>query len=572
MLHHSAMGVYYVRSNPVIISYDNVTIEIGNDFALPGITWVEELDNQVFRELGGYSGIRIFDDEDSLWTSHTELYRLRYEAPEVPEVLYPFASDDTPGVDSPFDVGEHKFDYMRIQIALVDGLTASQAQTIASRLNADIELFFPSFSITGSNDSTAPTGDVTSLPLTSGNPFEEVGHYGEVDWNYNDSTNTFSAWIEYFGSYELELSGLTFTDDFLAEAEDIAYYYTDEDENRYLVFYYEEDADFMLTDVDVFAKQWTGFALWNLTSGEVVLTNRAWIMTYLSLDDDRDIYAYFYMPNIPYDELLSVSLSMFYRYGVKNVSTFFQQQYEEWTGTSMILEAGETTLSAYPTWVKDVWTYSVASIAVGAILTMVPGAQPIGIGLALAGGVALNLANIGALAHLISGGIDQMVTVSSPSSTLKSTIESHYSEMSGEVVTIDPEVPLYRLYLGRYNKSGTNAVEICYDSDEQSCYEREEFKYTEVVWANEGEIYAITSPYIDSETTMDQAWYDSLPEADPTLIDQASGWIKIVAIPAFTIIWALIAFKGGGFNVLWKFIAFAVGYVGILLALLLVLS
>ncbi len=565
-------GVYIVQSNPVLIQHDYLEIEIqtGTECYPSSPQWICDLD-YVFIEKLTYSRVSIHNS-DAPGSMAIESYTLKNESEEALETL--FMHDGSEFITEI----EHKFKYVRIQLALLESFTVSEAQTITNRLNYGVEHFFGGWTIRAFNDTGGVETSIESLPFTTGNPFEEGGNYGVVDFVYFE--NTFALSLEYFGNYQVELSGLVFSsDDFLENVVE-AYYYTIGLE-RFIVFYYQENMDLLLTDIDVLTKQWTGFAIWNMTTGEVVTTNRAWVLTYIyrDLEDpNMDLFAYFYMPNIPVDDLLSVSLVMHYRYYYHSFPFGWgtQKVEENWSRTAMTLQKGVTQLGGLPTWVKDVYLTSAAALAAGTILSIIPGTQPIGIALVLSGGLLLNFANIGALNYIITGGIDELVHVAQPTQTMRNNIEAHYTMLAGAPVTVNPGDPLYRLYLGRYNKQTPsfypNDVEVCYDHSTQACDEYQEFKYTEIVWVTDGEIYSIHEPYIDSDSTMDNAWFIALPEPGPSFGSRFGNLIKALAIPAFTIIWALVAFRGGGFDKLWKFIAFAVGYIGVLIAILYAIS
>jgi len=570
----SLSGFYFVRSNAVLIEHDYLEVEILTDTAclISSPSWICELEGgQVFRES---TQSRLVINNTGIVGTSIAVYPLKYEAPEATEILFPYGDDDF------VDKLEHKLKYIRIDIALIEGLTINNYNMIVSRLNNDIELFFPGWTIRAYNDVGATETSIEALPFTTGNPFTEGGHFGKVDFLYNNGTNTFYMDLEYFGNYQVELSGLVFSStDFLENVEN-AYYYTIGTE-RFIIFYYQEDMELLLTEIDVLTKQWSGFAIWNMTTGEVVTTNRAWVLTYFYRDvndPNMDIYAYFYMPNIPVDDLLSVSLVMHYRYYYHSFPFEWGTQKVEqvWSKTAMTLQKGVSQLGGLPTWVKEVYTGSGVALAAGTILSIIPGTQPIGLALLLTGGILMSFATFGALDYIISGGIDEIVYVAQPTQTMRNNIEAHYSLLAGTSITVNPGDPLYRLYLGRYNKTNPtfypNDVEICYNSNTQACDEYQEFKYTEIVWVTDGEIYSIHEPYIDSQSTMDQSWFIGLPEPGPTLGSRYANLIKVAAIPALTIIWALVAYRGGGFDKIGKLILFLIGYAVLLGGILFAIS
>jgi len=518
-------GRELVVSAPALINDRFIEIEIANDWTYFDKPFVYE---------AAYSEVLIYDD--ALESNLLFTYDLNFEDSEHAAL---FILEDGEWIK---DFEDYVGNYMVISLKLHEDMTSSNIYDIVTAFNdstlRDLELS----GITATGQSYGFEVNVAGLPETEGNPYEE-GTYGEViEWHYDEVTDEYFAEFTYLGSTYLFYVDVEFSStDFLDGVEDAVYYSYDGD--LYFHYMYQEDDVLYYTDGDELSKRWTGYATWNITTGEIIMVNRGWVLTYIDVLDNRDAFAYFYMPDIPVDELLTVSLVTRYRYMENNYRTLWRNQWGDYEKLALTLQHDETTLGALPEWVKDNWAYGISAISVGLIMTMFPEPTTTAGGVAListtyaslfAGGILLNSANVGAINHLINGRIDQIARVQSPTQVLTNTINDHYTLMAGETVTVDPDVdPLYRLYLGSFNKSGTVYVDIDYS--------KEEYKYTELVWMTEGEVYSMTESYIDSDTIVDLEYQAEEPEEDESIFE-------MLMIPILVIGFMFIGIKGNILN------------------------
>lgn len=531
----SSLGRYYLQSDYEKISYDHMTMSFQ--------TFSSAYEEQLFVP-GTYSRILIYNANLEL------LYHvpLLYEGTDN-TVLYAWDED----LETLFDLGEYENLWYRIRIQFDPDISYSIRNSIAGVMNTDYRDNLILFSITAWNDDVV-VDQLANLPTTTGTPFEESDHslpniqdYGFVDFTYVDGDVTMI--ISYYGQYTYSITDAVFSDDsFLTGIQDV-YYYT-EDGNKYLYFTYSDDDDFILTDSTALAKTWTGFSIWNLSTGEVVSTQRAWVLTYIDVEASHDAYAYFYMPNISTDDLHQASITFNYRLGKNGIMTFFMQRYTDWETKSIVLEQDEETI-ALPQWVVDTYTYSASALVAGTILSIIPGTQVIGYPLLLTGGVLLNVANAGSLYEVFTGGIDNIEKLTLPPLALVGTMNDHFSQLTGQTFNISG-LPVYKLHIGNFAGTDVNYVE----------FDQDNFKYTELVWTTEGTMYALTDEYIDEQVIVDQDYVLERPE------ETSFNIMEMMMLPLVTLLFIVVAFKVKAFGDIKQFFI----VIGLFIATLLLLG
>lgn len=503
-------GTYYVQTDFIMIEHDVLNIYLSTYGSL---LYTEQ---QLFVE-GVHSRVDVFQ---TLGLIPTYNFYLEYE-PGATETLV--AYDE---LDNLLNFGDYMNMYFKLRLQLSSSLTASQRAHVVYTLNYEKSAF--DFTMDSYNDIQNPL-TVADLPLTEGTPFEQTdaysvdyNKYGEVHFSYLNGDVT--LWITYFGFYSIVLEDVVFSDDsFLENVQDV-YYYTEGIE-RFLYFAYGDNDDFVLTDGNIQAKTWTGFTVWNLTTNEVVTTQRAWALTYIDVVD-LNAYAYFYMPYIPTDDLLSVSVTFTYRIGRQGITTLFQQQYEEWQTKSVILEKDQVT-SSVPQWTYDLYYASAGAIVLGSILSISTGTT-IGMPLIYAGSIAAATSFVNSKIELYVNNIDQLEKLNYPSSALVSTINAHYTEISGQPINISGQ-PVYKMHLGSFTGLDHNYVEFDTNDDK--------YKYTEVVWTTDGTVYTISEDYIDNDVIVDQDYVAIRPEE--TTLDL----MGMLMLPGITILFAMVGWR-----------------------------
>lgn len=381
---------------------------------------------------------------------------------------------------------------------------------------------------------TVSNATVVDLPTTTGNPFPDSdGNYGTVYFQLDEITHTLSRTVSYAGNTYKMIDTILDDIGFLKDIEK-AFYYTVQDQ-KFMVFYNK--------DTNVFegsaAKKWGGFTVWNLSTNEIVSTNRAWVLTYIDVTSQKKAFAYYYMPEIPVDDLLSVALTFQYRIGQNGITTLWSQKWSEWSIKELRLEKDTVSLeSRVPQWQHDLYTGSTVAIVAGGVLTLIPGTQAIGIPLLVGGSIGLATAAAGTLTEVFVGGINEIEQVI-PDSTLTNKINTHYTKMAGKDIQINLATnKLYKLYLGNFSGTDVNYVEF----DEST------FVFTEISWVTNGQVYLMEGDHIYSQTEVDDKYESEKPKDSDGLIgliESIAQTVIMVVVFIFSVIIVVFLIKQG---------------------------
>lgn len=511
-------GYYFVQSNRFLIDFDVIRMEFNTTLG----EWIEAF----VATAGPYNSVvEVFNDDDPFSTP-IKTFTIGYEAPGVTEVMFLF--DDTP-LD--FDVDMDAYTNKYLQITLL--LNPNPEPTSPSLVN-NVQHWMNNYR--GEYDfiiteirTLLLDQTVADLPTTEGSP-EESGQIGSVtDWNYNSTSGIFGAKVQYYQEYNLAIENVAFTDaSFLDRVSSIDYYTLNGD--KFFQFNFIDNPNVLITGSGQFAKEWNGFALWNLSTNEFVQYNKALAITYIEVTENREIFGYLYLPGIPMDDLLAVSGNFNYRYGYKNLIGV--QRYNDWEKAVFHLEkdqqsSGSQSLfeGTLPQWSYDVLSTSLAAVSVGTILSMVPGLQVIGIPLLAAGVAGIVATNISAITHVKTGLIDE-IQLATLTPQLRNTLNEHYTEAAGALTVLPSNAQVHKLFFGLFTKPNTNVVE----PDASSLV------YTEITWATKGQVYTLDEKFIDSESILDQDYLDSLPpEGEGGWFDQWFGEYAQIAKGALII-------------------------------------
>lgn len=509
-------GYYYAQSDRILIDFAEVEMEFG---AVLG-DWAQAF----VAAAGPYNSVVEIYDDDELGTL-VKTYMIAYELPDAPDILFLF--DDTPN-DYTVDVRSYQNKYMQITLLLnPDAEPASPSLLTNAEFYLNNYRLEYTFNIVTFRD-VLQGQTIADLPTTAGNPYQS-GLTGVVwDWSYNDVTNTFGAKVQYYSEYDLAIPNVGFADAaFLDHVESIDYYTVDG--QKFFQFNFIESENVLLTGSGQFAKRWNGFALWNLSTNEFIMYNKALALTYIEVTEDRKIYGYLYLPNIPVEDLLSVSGAFYYRYGYKNI--WGTQKYEEWKQAVFFLEKDEESYGSQsmwegslPQWSYDVLSASLAAASVGIIVSMIPGLQPIGLTLLASGVAGIVATNVGAIEHAITGKTSEIQSFI-PSSTLRYTLNEHYTKASGAITVLPTNAKVHKLYYGLFTKANTNVVEP----------DPETLVYTEITWATKGQVYTLDSEIIDSDAVLDEDYMNNLPpEGSGSWLDDIFGdapeWVIVILV------------------------------------------
>ena len=484
-------GYAYAVTDRMLIDFEIISVFMSTtvEGSYNGSVTTPDWENFAIPSIGGYySRIEVYSTASSTTVLASAV--LDYEAPEATEFLL-----------GELDVSNYADSYIQIILMLnLDTKPVDFYYNIDTQLNkADCFDFQVEVTRTINQINT-----VDALPMTTGNPYQR-GLMGTVtSWEYQEAQNQFVASVTYYSEYQLTIENIGFGDTaFLDQVESIDYYTVDGE--KYFQFNYIENENVLITGTGQFATQWNGFALWNLTTDELVVYNRALALTYLEVTDERQIFAYLYLPNIPVDDVLAVSGNFNYRYGYLNlVGT---QKYQDWQNALFVLEKDQESYGtqsvfngALPQWSYDAAAYSLAALTVGSILSMVPGLQVIGIPLLFVS-AALMVSSVGtAIDHVVYGKTSEIELIT-PSTTLRSTLNQHYSIAAGSTTILPSTAKVHKLFLGLFTEIGTNVVEP----------DDETLVYTEITWVTNGQVYTLDESLIDSQAVLDLEYAAGLP-------------------------------------------------------------
>lgn len=385
---------------------------------------------------------------------------------------------------------------------------------------------------------------VSALPNTEGNPYMD-GLTGTATFLY--ANGDFEAEVFYEGlAYNFKIEDVGFSSTtFLANVASVSYYTIDG--SKYLQFNYAGSPNVLLNATGQMTNHWSGFGLWNLTTDKITITQRALVLTYINMDKDtRDAFAYMYMPTVIMDDLISVSVAFNYRYlypfGIKG----------KWEDGARVLERGVESLDGVPQDILDLYSISGVALVAGAFIPVVR--WP----LLLAGGIILNIANYQLLEYMLTGAIEEIEPVTA-SATLRLELNEYYTRLAGRPVNVGTSEQVYRLFLGNFSAIGSSDAEI----------DNETYKYTEITWMTDGELYSLTAPYLDQHSIINDEWIERVENHGELNLP---AWVKTIAYIALTVIFILgLVFKSDFFRN-WKVvipISIAYGVCMILIAVML---
>ena len=524
-------GQWYLRSNRFLIATDEVSMYFE--------THLGDWSNAFLPSYGSFSSrARIYESFDTISVVDT-LY-IDYEDPEVTEYMILEGTESANGVD----MSDYQGMYMEIFLMLNPNAEPAVPSLINNAqywLNNYRDGSVYIFSVTWFYDFTSGA-IISDLPLTSGNPYQEGAIGSVTSWNYAPLTGYFSVGVRYGSDYQLVIESVAFSDpSFLSKVESIDYYTIDDE--RYFQFNFTGSDNPLLGSATAV---WNGFAVWNLTTNEFVQFNKALALSYLEVTENRELFAYLYMPFIPIDDLLSVSGWFNYRYGSRNI--FGTQLYEEYQTGTFNLEKdaesyGATSVfeGALPQWTYDVLAASIPAFAVGSILSMIPGLQVIGLPLLFGGLAGIITSTAGAISHVKYGLIDEIELIS-PAPALRQTLNEHYTQASGMLTVLPVNAPIHKLFIGLFTKPGTNAFDVQTDPENEN---NQIFNYTEITWVTQGQVYSLDERFLDQDAILDQEYLDNLPPEGDSI--PGNLWDEIVSFfqSAFGTIWQLAMIVAG---------------------------
>lgn len=471
--------VSIARSNRIKNTAENIRIDLNTTFAPGQIISTE----QAFLDSYGNetSRIQLYDDESTI--HQIDSYNLVYEAPEATEWL--FLKNDTDGWT--VDIDEDIY----YEIILVLNPSISSSSIISYLMNAlnNNYMYANQMAIDIKVQATSryvvidPTveAELSLLPDTAGSIYENTSSMANVSMAVYD--RKISLLITYDRTYELEYTFSENTDMSVFNNEYKVNYYTHENQ-KFIVISHGEDSMFESSDTETFIP----YTIWNLTTNEIETHYRFNGYVYSQAEENNNIYAYFYVDDFIIDHLLSISLAFRYKY----LGLFSDSEYEV---QSMVLESDTEALGLDPTaWQLDFLAGTATAMAIG---SMIPGARwPIIL--------------IGTAAMMYVGStieddpiqikdIDEISEVTNPSQEITSTLNQAYTLADSEFVGINPDLKVFKLHLGQYNKPFTTGIHI--DPSYSEINGQKGINIIQFTYRTNGQVYTIKGEQIDTKFT-----------------------------------------------------------------------
>ena len=254
----------------------------------------------------------------------------------------------------------------------------------------------------------------------------------------------------------------------------------------------------------------------NLTRNEVNVTNVMRVFNYVvAIDSNGQVYSYFYMPDVPVDDLLSVTVNLGYRYHEKPWPWSSYQPGPIQSKTITLTKGVTSTVN--PTWVEDVYRTSFWTAGIASAMMILN--TPLGMVPKLGWGIAAGAFIVGGLFYFadeyefFAYDITQIQHVI-PTQELRNSIDAYIQSKdptAGPINTVTNK--LYKLNLGTLNDGDNPQVLDDYSN------------VTQIVWQTSGKVYSASGDYIKDE------WGGPGTE-EPTPDD----WFKALDIPPWVLL------------------------------------
>lgn len=424
-------SIYFLESNKVYFEMDAMdTLEISTfiDVGLNGFT-----DFIVASSGINASTIKVYDEV--IDTVHVASYPWEYEAPEVTEVMFNLS----------FDASQTKGKYVQLSFIMNPLLVSNQLIMIMNEIYL-MDLHFMGYYIDD------PFGEVvynnvSDLPDTAGNLLDS-GSVGSVE--YQLLANSVHIRITY-GAVVYHIEKILNDISFLVK-DNLSYYYTDQTTGEPMIYldYGMQNIPFLF-DTTSSSASWRPFTLWNLESNEIYSTDKVSIATHVQTEDANNMYAYFYLPYVEIDDLLSVQVAFDYKYtndGWLADIGFIKKESNPIT-TIILLEKGNVTATT-PEAVLNAYKFGATAMFIGGSLSSL-GLHEIGVPLfygGLASFIAASVIDEFKLVTTLVQNIESFI----PTSTFRTQLQTKYRESTGiDDLVISSEDVLYRLHLGQFD-------------------------------------------------------------------------------------------------------------------------
>lgn len=334
-------------------------------------------------------------------------------------------------------------------------------------------------------------------------------------------------------------------------------------DSRYEVFYYVYEGQkyflinhgttSMFTSRNVKTQTWVDYTVWNLTTNEINTFERFNVYMYTKLEEANNAYAYFYADEFIIENLLSVSLSMRYRY------TYLIGNPGEWKDYQQVLEAGVISKVDPTSWQADFLSTTAVATTV---LSFIPGVRwP-----ALIVGTSV-MAYLGSTVQtsLVSYGDISQIQKIVPTNTLVSELNKAYLNNYPNFSGLNSNMPVFKLHLGQFNETFSTGIDI--DPEFNAVGNQKGLNIIQFTYMTEGQVYTIDGEDINLIFTPGQGTDGNnpnipIPDIDVDLPLMIAGGLFVVIV-----VMGVLNHKGGisrlGLDGLFKIII-----IGLVVALL----
>jgi hypothetical protein len=345
---------------------------------------------------------------------------------------------------------------------------------------------------------------IAELPSTSGSPYTS-GAYGRVTLSLTELSGL-NVSIFYNNDY-YNLSTLYIDDITVFENVQKAYYWTDGN-NKFISMTYEDKDPVFLKNLGVTAAQWTDTVTWNLTTNEIRSVNKVIVYAHHGQDSNNYVYSYLYIPNLIFDDIISITAGFVYHYEYWNGLQTGDSMYINKTLT--LGEEEDITLA----WEKKLLlNYSAAITSFW---------NPI--------------YTIGSLLYANTSWskstFEEIEKIQYPSVSLVEELQSKWFAEYGENVVIDTlDHSLYKLNWGQFDKFGSTKLVI----EEYPDGDPRNFSFSEIVVVKDGSVLVLTDFDIILKDTLDNS-VKPTPKP-PTIEDLLLEYWWIGGIIAFLLLY-----------------------------------
>jgi len=359
---------------------------------------------------------------------------------------------------------------------------------------------------------------VSGLPETTGNVLGKEGSMGTVHFKV-EGTNVLAI-ISYNNQvYYVKYSFAANTDMSIFSNTYENYYYTSLNEKFIMV---NQGDTSIFTVENILEQPFIPFTIWNLNTNELKTVKKYNVYMYSKKEEANNIYAYFYVDNYIIDNLVSVTVSMRYKY----VYLFNEGDWQYYYKT---LDADETNYGGGTGWQLEMLTGTMFSAFSGLM-----GGLTAKYRIAFFGSVLLrNVEN----KNFNFGQISEIEDIT-PSVELIQELNMAYSSKYPNFNGLNTDLGVFKLHLGQFNKIFSTGIRI----DETFNYigNQEGINVIEFTYITNTTVYTVKGEDINLVFVPGEGTNETPPlDLDiPTAWDKFIDFLKKAYILVVGVVWA----------------------------------